>query len=96
MKKTTILAELRSLDAAALARRITELEQRRDRARLDASFGSVKNHQALPLIRQQLAQAKTIQHAHLLTETTRSTPSISLGTSRAARSGSALHAEETK
>ena len=67
MKRTTQLAELRSLDASSLAKRIGELERLRDRARLDASFGKVKNHQALQLIRCELAQAKTIQHAQRLT-----------------------------
>ena len=80
MKRTAQLAELRGLDQAALARKITELERTRDRARLDAQFGSVKNHQALGVIRRQLAQAKTIQHALKLTHVEK-TPSTSSGQS---------------
>ena len=67
MKRTTQLDALRTLDPTALARKITELEHTRDRARLDAQFGSVKNHQALGVIRRRLAQAKTIQHARQTT-----------------------------
>lgn len=68
MKRTTQLATLRTLDPAALEQKITELTKQRDRARLDARFGSVKNHQALRSLRRELARAKTIDHAHRLTK----------------------------
>lgn len=66
MKQTTTVSELRSLDQAGLDRRVAELEQQRERARLDARFGSVKNHQALKALRRSVAQAKTLQHARRL------------------------------
>ena len=68
MKRTIKLTELRALGSSALTRKINELEAARDRARLDAKFGSVSNHQALRQIRQQLAQAKTLEHAARLTK----------------------------
>ncbi len=90
MKRTATLTELRALDRVALERRLTELERQRERARLDTRFGSVKNHQALKALRRTVAQAKTLHHARQLTEMegTHST--------RAARSGSAHSAEESR
>lgn len=87
MKRTTTLAELRSLDRTALERRVAELEQQRERARLDARFGSVTNHQALKVLRRTVAQAKTLQHARRLTDT---------HSTRTARSGSVSSTEESR
>ncbi len=61
MKRTISATELRALDQATLARRLTELEINLNRTRLEALFGKVANHQAVKALRRQLAQGRTIQ-----------------------------------
>lgn len=65
MKSTESMKELRSLTVAALNDRIATLRTTIDKARIEAGFGQVKNHQSLGTHRRQLAQALTEQAERL-------------------------------
>lgn len=62
MKSALSLQELRSKDLSGLTKLIDELRGKLDRARIDATLATDKNHRTVRTLRKQLAQALTVMN----------------------------------